>query len=185
MKKLPSLVLSVLFACQAHAGPRYPYSAEETRAFLAQLGDHVMVVNSDLTLARKQPANAFDLLTYYPLPKDKVKEYERNGAIVDRNNDIADFATYRIKDYELTNEKQERLRIRDDDAGAAALQDFALWTYDNVLCSQRGLYVKLDRRFERVKGHMTLVFEMPGNITRETRIPIDLSVKDKDPRPGT
>ena len=186
MKRLLPLLLSALlalFACQAHAAPRYPYSADEARALLTQLGAHVMAINSDLTLIRKKPANGFDLLTYYPLPKAKVDEYKRNGHIVNKNDDIADFATYRVKDYELTNEKHEKLQMKDG-IGASSLQDFALWTYDNVLCGQKGVYVKLDKAFERVKGHITLVFEMPGNVTREIRVPIDLSIADKDPRPG-
>jgi hypothetical protein len=186
MKKLLSLFLSalfVVFACQGHAAPRYPYSADEARALLAQLAAHVMTINSDLTLIRKKPASEFDLLTHYPLPRAKVDEYKRSGHIVNRNDDIADFATYSVKECELVNEKGEKLRIKDD-IGAAPLHDFSLWTYDNVLSSQRGFYVKLDKTFERVKGHITLVFEMPGNITRELRVPVDLSIADKDPRPG-
>ncbi|SEM06389.1 hypothetical protein SAMN05518845_115176 [Variovorax sp. YR750] len=186
MKRLLPLLLSalfVLFACQTRAAPRDPYSAGEAQALLMQLGSHVMVINSDLTLIRKKPARELDLLTYYPLPKAKVDEYRRNGHIVNRNDDIADFATYRVKDYELTNEKHEKLQMKNDIA-ASPLQDFSLWTYDQVLCSQRGFYVKLDKTFERVRGHITLVFEMPGNVSREIRVPVDLSIADKDPRPG-
>ncbi|RZL66204.1 MAG: hypothetical protein EOP81_01330 [Variovorax sp.] len=159
---------------------------------LTQLATHVMVINSDSTLARKKPAREFDLLTYYPLPKAKVDEYKRNGHIANQNNnndDIADFVTYKVKNHELLNEKQEKLQLTED-SGDYSLQDFSLWTYDKVLCSQRGIYIKLDKPFERVKGHITLVFEMPGNstgetrITREVRVPIDLSITDKDPRPG-
>ena len=186
MKKLLPLVLSALlalFACQAYAAPRFPHSADEARALLTHLGAHVMVLNSDMTLIKQKPASELDLLTYYPLPKAKVDEYKRNGHIVNKNDDIAEFVTYRVKDYELTNEKHEKLRIKDD-IRAASLQDFALWTYDNVLCSQRGFQVKLDKTFERVKGHVTLMFEMPGNVTREIRVPVDLSIADKDPRPA-
>ena len=187
MKKLLPLVLSTLFALpasQAHAAPRQPYTPDQARALLTQLGAHVMVINSDQTLIRKKPASTFDVLTYYPLPKAKVDEYQRNGHIVNTNDDIADAATYRIKDYALTNEKNEKLRLKDD-GGAPSLQDFSLWTYDNALSSQRGFYVKLDKPFERVKGHLTVVFEMPGNLRHETRVPVDLSITDKDPRPGT
>ena len=35
-----------------------------------------------------------------------------------------------------------------------------------------------------LKGHITLMFEMPGNVTRKIRVPIDLSIADKDPRPA-
>ena len=187
MKKLPALVLSAwvfLFASHAHAAPRFPYSAEEARTLLTQLSTHVMVINADMTLIRKKPASEFDLLTYYPLPKAKVNEYKRNGHIANKNDDIADFATYRVKDYELVNEKNEKLRLKDDQSEADSLQNFSLWTYDNVLSGQLGVYVKLDKTFERVKGHITLVLEMPGKITREVRVPVDLSIADKDPRPG-
>lgn len=186
MKKLLPLILSALLTLLAgptHAAPRFPHSADEARALLAHLGAHVQVINADLTLARKKPAKEFDLLTYYPLPKAKLDEYKRNGHIVNRNDDIAEFVTYKVKDYELINEKNEKLLMKDS-SGASSLQDFALWTYDNVLSSQRGVQVKLDKTFERVKGHITLVFEMPGNLTRETRVPVDLSITDQDPRPA-
>ena len=67
MKKLLPLVLSTLFALpasQAHAAPRQPYTPDQARALLAQLGAHVMVINSDQTLIKKKPASAFDVLTY-------------------------------------------------------------------------------------------------------------------------
>jgi len=180
MKKLLQLFLCALFACHAHAAP--PYSEDQARALLTHLSAHVLIINSDLTLIKKKPASEFDLLTYYPLSKTKLDEYKRNGHIANTNDDIADFVTYKIKDYELTTEKNERLQVKEG-SKASSLQDFALWTYDNVLCSQRGFHVKLDKPFERVKGHITLMFEMPGSITREIRIPINLAITDKDPRP--
>jgi len=184
MKKLMLLlVLAISLVAQAQAAPRYPYSAEESRALLAQLGDHVMVINSDLTLRKKQPAKEFDLLAYYPLSKDKVDEYKRSGQLREKNDDIAKFVSYRIKDYQLSNEKNEGLKlVAGTDSGP--MENFALWTYDDVLSGQLGVYVKLDKAFERVKGHMTLVLELPGKVTREVQIPVELSVKDEDPRPG-
>jgi len=182
MKKFLQLFLSALFAYHAHAAPPYPYSEGQAKALLTHLSAHVLVINSDLTLIRKKPASEFDLLTYYPLPKAKLDEYKRNGHIVSTNDDIAEFVTYKIKDYELTNEKNEKLQVKES-SKASSLQEFPLWTYNNVLCSQRGLQVKLDKSFERVKGHITLIFEMPGSIAREIRIPINLAITDKDPRP--
>src|SRR4051794_34167075 len=57
MKKLLLLVLPIMFACQAHGASRTPYSAEEARALLKQLGAHVMTINSDRTLRDRKPAN--------------------------------------------------------------------------------------------------------------------------------
>lgn len=184
MKKLLLLpMLAGSLAFQTHAALRHPYSAEEARTWLAHLGAHVLVINSDLTLRKKQPAKEFDLLAYYPLSKDKVDEYRRSGQLSRKKDDIANFATYRIKNYQLNNEKNEPLQL-EEDTDSGPLRNFALWTYDNVLCGQLGLYVKLDKHFERVKGHMTLVLEVPGGIAHETRVPVDLSITDKDPRPG-
>ena len=184
MKKLMLLlVLAISLATQAQAAPRYPYSAEESHALLAQLGDHVMVINSDLTLRKKQPAKEFDLLVYYPLSKDKVDEYQRSGQLREKKDDIAKFVSYRIKDYQLSNEKNEGLKlVAGTDSGP--MENFALWTYDDVLSGQLGVYVKLDKPFERIKGHLTLVLELPGKVTREVRVPVELSVNDEDPRPG-
>lgn len=184
MKKLllfAGVVIPLFF--QAHGAPRSPYSAEEARTLLAHLGAHVMVINSDLTLRKGKPANEFDLLAYYPLSKDKADEYKRTGQLIKKRDDVADLVTYTVKSYQLTNEKNETLRL-EEDMSEGPMQSFPLWTYENVLCGQLGLYVKLDKRFERLKGHMTLVLEVPGGIAHETRIPIDLSITDKDPRPG-
>jgi len=184
MKKLMLLlVLAISLATQAHAAPRYPYSAEESRALLAQLAGHVMVINSDLTLRKKQPAKEFDLLAYYPLSKDKVDEYKRSGQLREKKDDIAKFVSYRIKDYLLSNEKSEALNLLSG-TDSGPMENFALWTYDDVLSGQLGVYVKLDKPFERIKGHMTLVLELPGKVTREIRVPVELSIKDEDPRPG-
>lgn len=184
MKKLlPWPVLAVSLAFQAHGATGHPYSADEARTWLASLGAHVMVINADLTLRQKQPAKAFDLLAYYPLSADKADEYKRTGQLVKKKDDIANLVTYRITNYRLTNEKNETLQL-EEDMDSGPLQNFPLWTYDKVLCGQLGVYVKLDKPFERVKGHMTLVWEVPGGMAHETRVPVDLSITDKDPRPG-
>lgn len=187
MKKLlPLLVLLVLtisLAFQGHGAPRNPHSAEEARALLAHLGAHVMVINADRTLREKKPAKEFDLLVYYPLSKDKVDAYKLSGQLVKKKDDLVNFATYRIKNYQLTNEKDETLQL-EEDMDSGPLENFPLWTYDDVLCGQLGVYVKLNKPFQRLKGHMTLVLEMPGGIANETRVPVDLSIADKDPRPG-
>jgi hypothetical protein len=184
MKKLLLPVLIVMFAFGAQAAQRARLSVAEARDFLGHLVAHVMILNSDQTLIKRAPAKDFDLLTHYPLPRDQVNEYKRNGHILSTTDELSDVVTYRIKDYALTNEKNETLRIQND-GGDSSLQDFALWTYDGVLSGQLGLSLKLDKRFERAEGHVTIVFEMPGNIAREVRVPVNLSISDKDPRPGS
>ncbi|MGJ1430305.1 hypothetical protein ACR79M_01535 [Sphingobacterium spiritivorum] len=183
MKKILFLVLPVLFACQSNRPANYPYSEKETKEFLDQISSNVMALNSDRTLIHKKPADEFDLLTYYPLAKSKVEEYNKNGHIVNKMDDIADFATYEIKDYELINEKNEKLQLKDNNS-VMPLQDFSLWTYNDVLCGQLGVYVKLHKNFETLKGHITVLFAMPGNQNRNVKIPVNISITDEDPRPG-
>lgn len=183
MKKVLFLVIPILFACQSNSPANYPYSEKETKEFLDQISSNIMVLNSDLTLIHKKPAHELDILTYYPLPRSKVEEYNKNGHIVNKMDDIADFATYEIKDYELINEKNEKLQLLED-ISAPSLQDFSLWTYNDVLCGQLGIYVKLHKNFETLKGHVTVLLAMPGNQTRNVKLPVNISITDKDPRPG-
>ncbi|CAN5525902.1 hypothetical protein BH10PSE18_BH10PSE18_45420 [soil metagenome] len=85
------LVVTISLAFQTHGAARNPRSAEEARTLLAYLGAHVMVINSDLTLRKKQPAKEFDLLACYPLSKDRVDEYKRTGQLIKKKANIANF----------------------------------------------------------------------------------------------
>jgi hypothetical protein len=75
----------------------------------------------------------------------------------------------------LFNEKNEKLQFADN-GQAIYLQEMNLWEYDKVLFQNLGIEVKLNKPFEKLKGSITMEFEMPGNIKRMVKIPVNISI---------
>lgn len=97
--------------------------------------------------------------------------------MINRDDDISDFATYRFLSYELINENGEKLEFIDNKR-AIYLQETSLWEYDNVLFQKLVIEVKLNKKFQRLNGHISIEFEMPHKIKKEVKIPVDISIYD-------
>lgn len=173
-----------MFSCKSNNKPDYNYSKEETNQFLDEITANAKVTIGDITEIEKQPTDELYILTRYPLSQKVLKEYNDNrGTIYNKDNDIPDFATYTFKDYELVNEKNEKLQFVDT-GRAIYLQESGLWEYDNILCKNLNIEMKLNNKYEKIKGYITIEFEMPGfirNITREVKIPVNVTIYDKVP----
>ncbi|AOM80921.1 hypothetical protein BFS30_20910 [Pedobacter steynii] len=185
-KYMPHLILSVVISCQTFMSScqnlnksDYPYSEEQTKQFLAEITKNVSASITDATEIKKQPTNKFSIWTSYPLSKDQLKEYrQNNGNLSNKDNDISDFATYTIKESDFTNEKNEKLNFTDN-GQAIYLQEYSLWEYEHILHQNVGIELALDKKFEKLKGHLNIEFEMPGKIKKEVKIPVNLSIYDK------
>ncbi|WP_025142589.1 hypothetical protein [Pedobacter jeongneungensis] len=172
------IILTLLCSCQ-HSN--YPYTEVESKAFLNDITKNARASITDLTEVKKQPADLFGIITRYPLSKKNQDEFNKNkGTIVAKDDDISDFATYTFKSYELTNEKNEKLKFIDN-GRAVYLQKLALWDYDKVLSQNLGIEIKLNHKFNTLKGYIDMEFEMPDGTKKETKIPVDISVMDKIP----
>jgi hypothetical protein len=179
------LILTIfpfLISCNKQDNPRYNYSENETEQFLDNIAKNAKISIGDITEIKKQPAAELYLLTRYPLSKATLDEYNKNkGTLINKDNDIADFATYTFKDYELINEKNEKLKFVDN-GRAIYLREGALWTYNNVLCQNLVIDIKLNKNFEKLKGHITIEFEMPkntfGKMKKEVKIPVNSTIYD-------
>jgi hypothetical protein len=184
MKYLLLFLLSFMFSCQNINKPDYNYSKEETNQFLDEIAKNVKVTIGDITEIEKLPTDELYILTRYPLSKEILKEYNQNGhSIYNKDNDLPDFATYTFKDYELVNEKNEKLQFVNT-GRAIYLQEGALWKYNNILCQNLSIEMKLDKKYEKIKGFITIVFQMPGfisTINRKVKIPVDVTIYDKVP----
>jgi hypothetical protein len=176
-----------LFSCQ-HSGKSkqpYKYSKEETAQFLSDIAQNATVTITDLTEFQKQATDECLILTNYPLSEKQLEEFKLNANfyLKNKDDDISDFATYTFKEYELVNEKNEKLQFVDD-GRAIYLRECGLWEYNKALCQNLAIDVRLNKNFEKLKGHIMIEFEMPGNIfgtkKKEVDIPVNISIYDKN-----
>jgi hypothetical protein len=180
MKKLLLLlaILPLMISCQ---NSNYKYSDTETEQFLNEITKNAKISITDITEIKKQPTDLCGLLTRYSISKKQLNEFNKNrGTIVNKDDDISDFATYTFKNYELSNEKNEKLKFVDN-GRAIYLQEYGLWDYNNVLCQNLGIEIKLDKKFEKLNGHISIEFEMPNGMEKEIKIPVNITINDKVP----
>lgn len=171
--------MALMFGCQNTTKSKYNYSKEETEQFLNEITKNSKVIITDITKIEKQPINQFLIYTRYSLSEKQLEKIENND--INKDDDISDFASYVFKDYELVNEKNEKLQFVDN-GRAVYLQEFGQWIYNNILCQNLGIKIDLDKKFEKLKGHIIIEFEMPGNLfskmKKEVRVPVNISIFD-------
>lgn len=169
-------ILPLMIACQ---NSNYPYSDSESKAFLNEITKNAKASITDITEIKKLPTDVFGIITRHPLSKKNLDEFNKNrGTIVNKDDDISDFATYTLKSYELINEKNVKLEFVDN-GKATSLQKLSLWDYDQVTCQNLGIELKVNGQFTKLKGYIDIDFKMPDGENKETRIPVDISVNDK------
>lgn len=178
-------VFLFLISCNKQDNREYNYSESETEQFLENIVKNAKISIGDITEIKKQPTDELYLLTRYPLSKAALDEYHKNKeTLINKDNDISDFATYSFKDYELINEKNEKLKFIDN-GRAIYLREVGLWAYNDVLWQNLVIDIKLNKNYEKLKGHITIEFEMPknifGKIKKEVKIPVNITVYDKVP----
>jgi hypothetical protein len=179
--QLLCILLPLTVCCQPTKAKEEKYTSKQMDDFLGQITAHASTSISSYTEYKREATNEFYIVTRYPLSKEKLKEYKQNDGTLQNNaDDISDFATYTFKNYELINEKNSALQIVDHGRGTY-LQEMGLWEYDSILCQNLGIDIKLDQHFERLKGFITVEFEMPNNNRKEVKIPVDISIQDKVP----
>lgn len=180
MKKLLILlaIIQLIISCNTK---NYPYSDVETEQFLNEVVKNAQATITDLTEIDRKPAEKFGILTKHTLSKKDLDEYNKNnGTIVNKEDNIYDFAAYHLKDYELKNEKDEVFKILDSGA-SKVLRGLPLWEYDNVLCRNLGILFNLYKKLEKLNGFIEIEFEMPNGMKKDVKIPVNISINDKVP----
>lgn len=183
MKNLLSLlsILPFIVSCNQQNNPNYKYSNKETEQFLNEISKNAKVSITDITEIKKQETDEFGIITRHSLAKEELDEYNRNsGTIVIKDDNIYDFATYVLKDYELKNERNEKLQFIENNS-SKNLQGLALGAYNKVLYRNLGILFKLDKKFEKLNGWITIEFEMPNGMKKEIKMPVNLTINDKVP----
>lgn len=177
MKNL--IALLILALCLQSCGQnKFKYSEKETEQYLAEIAKNAKTEISFITENEKQPTDNFLIVSRFPLSEKQLTEYHKNGHIKNTFDDLPDFTTFSFKNYELVNEKKEKLKFAEELIGDH-LQKFALWKYNDVLYHNIGIDVKLDKKFEKLNGFIGIEFEMPNGMKKETKIPVNISIHDK------
>jgi len=179
--QLLCMLLPLTVCCQPTKAKQEKYTSKQMDDFLGQITTHAGTSISSYTEYKREPTDEFYIVTRYPLSKEKLKEYNQNdGTLQNSADDISDFATYTVKNYELIDEKDNTLQILDHGRGIY-LQEMGLWEYDSILCQNLGIDIKLNQHYEKLKGFITVEFEMPNDNRKAVKIPVDISIHDKGP----
>ncbi len=184
-RRLLFILLPFFFtSCNRQQKPKYKYSHEETATFLNEIVTNAKVVIGDITEIEKQPTNELYISTRYSLSKLTLDAYNKNDKfyLENKNDDISDFTSYTYKDYELINEKGEKLQFVEN-GRAVYFREGGMGTYNNIDCQNLFIDIELNRNYETLKGYINIEFEMPknifGNMIREVKIPVQVNVYDK------
>ena len=174
--KLLLLIFPVLINCQGSESNK-PNTNQQYKQFLNDISSNSKVVITDITEIKRQPSDDINLVTKYPLSKAKKEEYDKNGALAN-DTDISDSTIYKIKSYNLINEKNEKVEIVED-GSSNNLQKFALSDYNKLLYQNLGIEFKLNKKFETLKGSINIEFEISKNDKKEVKVPVNISIHDK------
>lgn len=174
--KLLLLIFPVLISCQGSESKRTSNNQPHEQ-FLSDISLNSKVVINDITEIKRQPSDDINLVTKYPLSKEKKEEYDKNGTLTN-NSDISDSTIYKIISYNLINEKNEKVEIVED-GSSKSLQKFALSDYNKLLYQNLGIKFKLNKKFETLKGSINIEFEISKTDRKEAKVPVNVSIHDK------
>ncbi len=172
---LALLLLPLLSSCQ---NSDHKYTDKETEQFLTEIANNAKAEITFMTEHERKATNNFLLTSKYPLSKAKREEYLAKGFIKNNSDDISDFATYTFKAYDLVNEKNKKLKFVDN-GRAVYLQKSSLVEDHSTLFQNVSIDIKLNEKFEKLKGFIHIEFEMPNGMKKEKKIMIDISIHDK------
>nr|WP_288809407.1 hypothetical protein [uncultured Sphingobacterium sp.] len=177
----PILVSAILFSnCHNDSKPTPDrISVSEQQAVLDALGSHMHPSITDLTEAKRIPANQFLLASYYPLTPAETKAMElaskQQGSFA---TDLADRIHCTLTHAELRNEKNEEVNLIDTVQNPLYLQRFGLWDYDHKSCQNVGITIQTRQFFSKLKGSVQLKLQIDQGPEKLIDIPIEISIND-------
>lgn len=169
------LLFPLLSSCQ---NSNFKYTDKETEQFLTEIVNNAKAEINFVTENEKKPSSDFLLASRYALSKEKQDEYRSKGHIKNNFDDISDFGTYTFKGYELINEKNKKLKFVDN-GRAVYLQKSSLTEFNNTLFQNVGINIKLNEKFEKLRGFISIEFEMPNGMKKEKKVVVDICIYDK------
>lgn len=176
MKKSFLIALFPIFIACQQSNKNQKFSEKESNNFINIISNNAKVTIDDITEFQKLPTNNFVITTKYPLPKEKLVAYNKNGGTLSNDdNDISDFATYTIVNYNLVNEKNEKIELINN---SNSLQETSLWENNKVLNQNLMIKLKTNKKFEKLIGELNVKFEITPGSKKEVKIPVKISVND-------
>ena len=182
MNRFPLLVLAILFSnCQSNLKQTADtISVSEQQTVLDALSSHMHASITDLTEAKRVPANQFLLASYYPLTPDELKAMEvaskQQGSFA---TGLADRIHCTLTKIMLTNEKGEEVSLVDTVQNPLYLQRFGLWDYDHQTCQNLGITIQTKQFFSELKGTVQLKLQIDQGLEKQVDIPVKVSINDK------
>jgi hypothetical protein len=170
---LPIFIL-FLHSCKQD---NFKYTSIETEKYLKDITKNIKSEINFITESERQPSDSFLIVTWFPLSEKKLMEFAKKGYLKNNFEDLPNYTSVKFKSYELRNEKNNEVKLVDDQTGNI-LQKFNLWKYDEILSQNLGIDIKLDQKFEKLKGFISIEFKMPNGMKKETKIPVNISIFD-------
>lgn len=149
------------------------------KTFLETITKNVVVCIDDVTEIKKQPTKEFLIYTHYSLSPSLVSEYKKSDVLKNSSDDIHDLASFEIKNYELLNEKGQKLELKYE--GITDLQGTSLGEFNGELSQRLIIHQFLDQNYSELKGFINVIFKMPNDMKKEVKIPVQISINDKAP----
>lgn len=172
-----SIFILIFLACNGQS--KKSYSDQDITNFLETITKNVVVCIDDITEIKRQPTKEFIIFTHYPLNPSQVAEYKRSGVLKNSSDDIHDLTSFEIKNYDLANEKGQKLKL--DIEGFDEFQGTSLGEFDGKLSQRLIIHQALNQNYSELKGYINIIFKMPYNLKKEVKIPVQISINDKAP----
>lgn len=172
---LLSILILSLHSCKQD---NYKYSSTETEQYLTDITKNIKAEISFITENDQLPSDNFLIVTHFPLSQKQLSVYSKKGYIKNTFDDFPDYTSVNLKDYELTNEKNNKVKLLDSPTDYT-IKKFNLWKYDDVLSQNIGIDIYLDQKFEKLNGFISIEFEMPNGMKKEAKVPVNISIFDK------
>jgi hypothetical protein len=170
---LPIFIL-FLHSCKQD---NFKYTRIETEQYLNDISKNIKAEINFITESEKQPSDSFLIVTRFPLSEKKLLEFSKKGYLKNSFEDLPNYTSVKFKSYELRNEKNNEVKLVDNQTGYI-LQKFNLWKYDDVLSQNLGIDIKLDQKFEKLNGFISIEFEMPNGMKKEVKSRVNISIFD-------
>lgn len=180
--KMKNIILSLLLPALLASckNSTYNYSDKETQVFLDEITKNIQLEVGYMDPLDELGVTNILLLTRYPLSDKQYHEFNTIGYIKENNEDIADSVSCRLKLYELINQDNEKVElVFINDNILTNLQKYALIHDASFIYQDLGLDLTVNKPFEELNGYIIIEFVMPNNITREVKIPVNISLLEQ------
>lgn len=161
--------VAVLTGCQ-----KEPDLSEKQHQLMTTMAENIAISISDYAVHQRKPTNSLLLLSLSLLDKAKIAEYQKNGYVADRKEDIDHAVSYVITDYTLINEKGQKLTI-------VAANEPHVFEKTGLHEKEEAMYQvlisprKLTGSFSTLTGSVSITLTVTNDIKKTVTIPVNIA----------